>query len=1180
MRAARRRPNPQTRTTADGIARVVIAARSLGGWLGVLALLLLCAAFASPAAAAESEFDYLGSFGPESGETSEFPGAGGVAVDPKADFVYVSDRSSGSVYKFDLDGNPVDFTGSSANIAGNKLIGLTEPGKMAVDPVNGTIYVMVDDRTTVESFQPSGEPSIFAASHTNTLTGFELISALDVDLAGAIYVDGVTGNPSVFGSDGAVIVESDEPSLPAASQLLAVDANGVLYVPGSGNLYTYAPSIYPVTSDTKYTQGEVNWDVSAFSDIKVDRATTEIYVLETDRVRVVQADAVPVTSFGGPGEEGELETSSPLELAVHSESERAFVLARRNGRYRIQVFERQRCVCPPAIDFSNVSDVTADSATLRAEINPDTRPTTYWFEYGPEDCASGSCVKVPLAGAPLGSGHKPVAVEQNIDGLQPSTQYHYRVVAVNDLGTTKGPRRTFTTQNDDLGFALSDSRAWEMVSPPDKHGGSISFQSQGLIQASEEGNGLAYLTLGSIEAEPEGNRAAERSSVLARRGGSGWLSEDITPPHTDATGVFTGEYVLMTPDLSRSLLEARDDTPLSALTTDRTPYLRENVGPALYTPLLSSKEEGGNLPAGTIFANDSDLSGYLPKVMATNAALTTVAFRALPLEAGAPAQALYGWHGGHIQVVSELPADEGGSLVSGLPGSGLGSVRGAVSEDGSRIFWGYSGSVGEGYLAGDIGLEGLYLRDVPAEASVRLDEVQDGVGASGPSRPAFQAASRDGTVVFFTDSRRLTADASPEGRDLYRCLIPLGATADGCAQLSAVSAPPSGSGESAHVREQALALSEDGSRIYFVAEGVLDTAPNTEGDVALAGEPNLYVWQQGGGTRFVARLSDGDAPVWGELSPSIGYAGWVAADASPSGRYLAFMSERSLTGYANRASSHEQPPEEVFLYDAGADRLACVSCNPSNGLPAAAEINGTDAAEDGFQDVQLVDNDGRWQDRRLAAAIPQARQFGGGAISPYRPRSVLDNGRVYFNAFDSLVPVDSNGNWDVYQYEPTGLGSCTASSNSSSESRSGSGCVGLISSGTGEKESVFLDAGLSGDDVFFLSTAKLSALDEDAVYDVYDARVNGVVAQRPSRAECLGESCQPPASAPQEPTPGTATYQGPGDPKPKVHRRCPKGKRKVSTRKGRPHCVRRRHQQRNRKHQQRDKASRTRRAAR
>ena len=48
-------------------------------------------------------------------------------------------------------------------------------------------------------------------------------------------------------------------------------------------------------------------------------------------------------------------------------------------------------------------------------------------------------------------------------------------------------------------------------------------------------------------------------------------------------------------------------------------------------------------------------------------------------------------------------------------------------------------------------------------------------------------------------------------------------------------------------------------------------------------------------------------------------------------------------------------------------------------------------------------------------------------LVPYQQRYLSDDGRLFFNSFDSLVPQDTNGKADVYEYEPAGVGSeCVA----------------------------------------------------------------------------------------------------------------------------------------------------------
>ena len=174
--------------------------------------------------------------------------------------------------------------------------------------------------------------------------------------------------------------------------------------------------------------------------------------------------------------------------------------------------------------------------------------------------------------------------------------------------------------------------------------------------------------------------------------------------------------------------------------------------------------------------------------------------------------------------------------------------------------------------------------------------------------------------------------------------------------------------------------------------------------------------------------------------------------------------------------------------------------------------------------------------RTLAAVLPEATKIDVSGASLYRPRAIHDNGRLFFNAADSLVGADSNGNWDVYQYEPLNSqagaapsNTCTPSSGGAATARSADGCVSLISSGTAGGESAFIDASVGGDGVFFWTDAQLSVNDKDHVTDIYDARVDGVPATLNPVAECQGEACQPPATPPAAQTPASATFRGPGN---------------------------------------------------
>lgn len=104
---------------------------------------------------------------------------------------------------------------------------------------------------------------------------------------------------------------------------------------------------------------------------------------------------------------------------------------------------RTAVVAPPSAITGPASDLGQDGATLSAFVDPSGSETTYHFEYG-TDATYGRSTPDGSAGSGVGAG----LVEATVDGLQPETTYHYRLVATNAHGTQEGADRTFTTLAD------------------------------------------------------------------------------------------------------------------------------------------------------------------------------------------------------------------------------------------------------------------------------------------------------------------------------------------------------------------------------------------------------------------------------------------------------------------------------------------------------------------------------------------------------------------------------------------------------------------------------------------------------------------------------------------------------------------------------------------------------------
>lgn len=804
---------------------------------------------------------------------------------------------------------------------------------------------------------------------------------------------------------------------------------------------------------------------------------------------------------------------------------------------------------PPVIEEVSVLNVAGTSATFQAKIDPQGSETTYRFEYG-TSAAYGS--SIPAPDGLVGSGYAGVTVSAHPQDLTANTTYHYRVVALvaSRSEAVPGSDGTFTTQRSGSEFALSDGRQWELVSPPNKRGALILPLSFGnAVQAAEDGSAITYMTNVATDPEPQGYELFQQT--VSRRGAQGWSTHGITIPKSSSVGLNGGasdglEYKLFSSDLSAAFTEpGRADSLLSTQASEQTLYIRRESlcgasASECFLPLVTGKEGFANVPPGTKFEIGSSglyLSGASPDLrhvaFGSSAALTETPIPATASE-------LYEWSAGApaaeaLQMISVLPASEGGGPTktfynyvgtAGFSGRYTGN-RHAISDDGSRIFWSGGDSTP---------VEALYMRDMLKRETVRLDVPQPGA-PSVPSGSGYlmlpQIASSDGSKVFFTgEGRSLTAQSGTKGRDLYECEM-LEEAGKWTCRLTDLT--PQSMGHSAEVQHMVLGASEDGSYLYFVANGILGDAAahgaiqGTCENASLNATCNLYEYHNGKIT-FIASLIGEDATDWGQG----GELATVTARVSPDGRYLAFMSGGSLTGYNNRDASSGQPDQEVFLYDAQGGRLVCASCNPTGSRPSgvqAREFGGLPSFakhNSNLADVGYLAGES-W----IAANLP-----GGDNLhsqeSLYQSRLLRDDGRLFFNSSDALMPQDINGQEDVYQFEPEGIGGCTTSS-VTFNARSG-GCVSLISSGTSPDESGFVDASATGGDVFFLTDSRLGSQDYDMSFDVYDAHecstaVPCVPASVSSPPCTTGDSCKG-APSPQPlvfGAPASATFAGAGN---------------------------------------------------
>ena len=1152
---------------------------------GALTLMVASGALVVCSAPASALLDrghvFAGTFEGSGAQGFETPS--GVAVAEASGEVYVADPAHERVERFKLAGGGYEFDGEF-KVPSAGAIAIDNSGSKA-DPSTGDVYIAgaggaeekeTGERNYIYKFTASGEKvfkkRLFKTkeNHEEFEAELERISGVAVDGSGKLWVYWAEGgNITGFSS------EEQNKLLPSLSkeEVLAQSALETACLPRPGFDVGPSDEVFYVAHEretgfggecppeeveakpTMVSKLEGSGAASARSldsedatGVALDAGDDDVYVDNVDSVAAFGPKGTFIERFGA----GQLSRAGAMAI----DSTLGIVYVAEQGK--ITIFTPAPAG-PPTVDSASAQNLTPSSERVDAAIDPDGTKTTYHVQYGTGNCAAdeSSCTETPEQ--EVGEGFGDVTVQDTLEGLKPNTTYYYRVSAKNEHGRAVSPQstQTFFTTLPSAEGVLADHRQWQLVSPTTMHGATpegIDPPFLGsLIQASTDGDSLAWTASAPISGQAQGNHQPEPVQVISTRGSEEWTQKEISTPHNKGEGVATGEpteYRFFSPDLSLAVVQPQlldeplESPPLAPGEKEKTMYRRDDET-GQFQPLVTAEND----TAGTPFGGELEFQGATPDAQ-------HVVFRSqVPLVSGAVGSGLYEWEAGApLKLLSVLPGTEHTAAAEPALGFDGFDVRGAISQDASRFFWTNEGELGP-----------LYMRDTAKEETIQVNAVQ-GVKEAGEeelldglAEVYFQAASSNGSKVFFTDSWPLTSESSlepteveelPHSVDLYEYDVDNGKLADLTVTRNA--------GEHAEVLGTLPGVSEDGSYVYFVANGVLApgaergtcprTSPYRNPSTSRNGKCNLYVSEPDPEhpgqrkTRFIVQLSAEDANDWGEgNSPVVGDLGDVTAQVSLNGRYLAFMSNQELTSYDNvdaNPAAHGEHDEEVFLYDASTGRLVCASCNPNGQAPHGV----FDTKNAGEGEGLTVDRPEVWNERWLAGSIPGWTLYGyNPPMTRHESRYLSNNGRLFFNSADALVAQDQaptrqetvNGKTlnvgveNVYEYEPSDTGSC----------QQDSGCVALISSGTSERESAFLDASEAGGDAFFLTAAKLVAQDTEPGYEIYAAAECGtsespacLPEKPPPGEECRGEGCRGPAGPqPGVQAPPTYTSSFPGN---------------------------------------------------
>jgi hypothetical protein len=624
--------------------------------------------------------------------------------------------------------------------------------------------------------------------------------------------------------------------------------------------------------------------------------------------------------------------------------------------------------------------------------------------------------------------------------------------------------------------ALPDGRVYEQVSPATKNGfeaGAGAANSSPLYAtATADGSGLLYGVSGPVGAV----RRGLQFYAVGRRGLDGWQSVNPVPAGSEER-IFAINYsqhsLLPSSDLSKVLWNS------TGTYVPDNPQTFDGKSSALYMGHADGTIDWLTRP---LINNPLPAPGQIPSISKIE-----------PVGASPDLGTVYFWSQPTL-----LPQD---AARAGGPGWGMYEYDNGVLKPAGTL---PDGSESAGGAA-------------PASAATPS---RDNFNLNTPENTSNQV-SRDGSTMLF-----VSPDPGPDPtlgpttqlyvrRGGHSTLVSHDenhvAAPSGVSPVQGLSASALGQG----FPRQYVYGSPDGKKVIFQSlDSLTSGAPNDGSQKAYMYDVDtetVSYLQEVGGTVFAGsddnsrflfkdatRIAIWDRGTVKTIAPATPRAQMSPARATASGSVFAFTTGAAIPGF-NHGSVLQ-----VYRYDVAAGKLSCVSCPPDGIAPTGdAHLSNDDILGPPFSpDGELVGTRGMSVDGR----------------------------RVFVDTLDALVPRDTNGRRDVYEWTPNG--------------------VSLISSGRSSVDSVLLDSSVSGDDVFFATSEGLDPGDTDLSYDVYDARVGGGFKRADVSASCVSDGCQGAPTRPSSlPASGSTSFVGSGNEQPSESDGAATARLKLGTRK-------------------------------
>jgi hypothetical protein len=1049
-----------------------------------------------------------------------------VAEDSSGNLYTVEPTTNFRVQKFTLPSNVVtpqgvfdeaDLKGTAANNA---------PTDVAVNPSGNDVLV---NKAFVAGATPScpitGTPSV-AESRVVEVSAAGALEGTHGACVGMTPVNGL----AVRGSSGNVYISSTY-----------VDQR--LYVLNAGQPLAPTATITGVSGVGAHS-ATVNAQINPNGpELPYGNQTT--YKVEYKR----SADPTFSTSFNEEGSAGNGTTAKSFAVSIGgleagtSYDVRLTAVKGLGSGSATQTSSFTTAVSAPDVSLMSFVPVGGGKALLEGFVNPNGAATEYHFDYVDQGSfeANGfdDATTVPVPDSSAGSDNTATRVAQEISDLSSGTTYHYRLVADNVNGPvsaadsfttpvadTDCPNAQLRTEQTSTTFPggssfLPKCMGLEMVTPPVKLN---QYALEGQIGLTDDR--VQFTSMGALDSPRLGSILDQ---YLASRSPSGWTTHAMQMgPNFTNGNVATGLPCAVAPDLSNwttyASTESQAKLAIASVLNQNAAGEVTRLGPVMAPINTVGVFAVGNSPC---WGGSADGSHFYFSIKGGT-------YReGDPIMAGSK-EAIYDvYNTPSGEPRAELiQRDLSGAIVGGACGSEVGSAgssRGSISPDGSWMYFSTNASQPLRASCNTSTNPGRILRRDLTPTGPEISEI--GTGECTRTSPAcdatdandnFRGASSDGTKVFFTSTRQLAntdldrgtkcatqTEPSTVGCDLYLydSTRPAGTR---LTQVSAGDATDPTPGKGAEVIGVAD-IAGDGSHVYFVARGVLTTAPNQFGQSAQVGERNLYVYERdaahpAGHTAFIGALASSDEQVWTPNSRHSSIAvPMLGSDLSDTGvggdgHTLALLSYAPLT-----PDDSDGGFRDFYRYDSDTGTMERVS----KAAPGGSDNGPFDV---GFRGV------GAKADRSFYIG-----EYGGEPGLSFFSRRISEDGRtIAFVTAEKLSPEDTDSEETAYIWNDGNL-------------------VAVPKAGTPSVSA-------SGKEVVFTTAEELLAADGDGSSDVYAARVGGGFPIPVAFVPCTGEACQgPPAPQPGISAAPTGTAPSTGNVPAKKAKKQKKHKKKHQT---------------------------------